>query len=144
MIVEILAITKVNFSLFYLMELMHFCVRLIKHIHLIWFYAMHKHAVIVSHKENQSIPKKLMPLNVIIHQRACHQIFFNFPKIYTWSFIYGLIMDVEYTRILWQGENYRLFTSFIGQFVHPVGGQRMELRVWMGDAYSSQLQVSLY
>ena len=41
--------------------------------------------------------------------------------------LYG-IMDVEYTWILWQGKNccqFSLLTcnSFIGQFVHPLGGE---------------------
>ena len=55
-------------------------------------------------------------------------------------------MDSEYTWILRQRKNcrqYRLLTLtyFIGQFLHPVGRERMGLRV---GRYFSQLQVSVY
>ena len=57
-----------------------------------------------------------------------------------------LIMDLGYTWILWQGEIYCKFslltwTSFIGQLIHPVGGEGWGKE---GDGYFSQLQVSLY
>ena len=40
-------------------------------------------------------------------------------------------MDLGYMWILWQGKNYRQFSfltwnSFIGQFFHPVGGDRVK------------------
>ena len=54
-----------------------------------------------------------------------------------------LAKDIEYTWILWQGENCRKFrlltcNSFIGQFGHPVRGKGM------GCCYFTNLGVYLY
>ena len=48
-----------------------------------------------------------------------------------------IIMDEEYTWILWQGKNCRKFSlptwnSFIGQFVHSLGGGEDDVKVVEG------------
>ena len=42
------------------------------------------------------------------------------------------------------GENFRQFSSFMGQFVHPVGGEGLGKGGGRGNRYFSPLQVSFY
>ena len=55
------------------------------------------------------------------------------------------LTDVEYTWILRQGKIVLLtWNSFIGQFVHPLGGERFGNEGERENCFFSPLRVSLY